>query len=47
MVLFPDWDKSSKENPLNLILPGYETLWRVVLRCFIEVTARSHGLGRA
>ncbi|KAK4543468.1 hypothetical protein LTR36_005611 [Oleoguttula mirabilis] len=30
------------ENPLNLILPGYETVWRVVLRCFVELTARSH-----
>ncbi|OCK84823.1 hypothetical protein K432DRAFT_413699 [Lepidopterella palustris CBS 459.81] len=25
------------QNPLNLILPAYETLWRVILRCFIEV----------
>ncbi|OCK87808.1 uncharacterized protein K441DRAFT_670129 [Cenococcum geophilum 1.58] len=24
-------------NPMNVILPAYETLWRVVLRCFIEI----------
>ena len=29
-----------KETPMNLILPAYETLWRVVLRCFLEVTFR-------
>ncbi|KAK4504724.1 hypothetical protein PRZ48_002686 [Zasmidium cellare] len=38
----PDWKKDGNENPLNLILPGYETMWRVVLRCFVEVTSRSH-----
>ncbi|KAF2220220.1 hypothetical protein BDZ85DRAFT_33223 [Elsinoe ampelina] len=27
-------------TPLNYILPGYETLWRVVLRCFLEVCFR-------
>ncbi|KAF2161009.1 hypothetical protein M409DRAFT_70083 [Zasmidium cellare ATCC 36951] len=36
---FPNW---TVENPLNLILPGYETMCRVVLRCFVEVTSRSH-----
>ncbi|KAJ8110964.1 hypothetical protein OPT61_g6325 [Boeremia exigua] len=30
-----------KENPLNFILPAYETMWRVVLRCFIEVHLRN------
>jgi len=41
--VFPDWDEAdSKQNPCNLILPGYETMWRVVLRCFIEVKARNH-----
>ncbi|KAF8242008.1 hypothetical protein K440DRAFT_665034 [Wilcoxina mikolae CBS 423.85] len=35
-VLFPGID----ENPLNLLLPAYETLWRVVLRCFLEVQFR-------
>lgn len=26
------------KNTLNYLLPAYETLWRVVLRCFLEVT---------
>lgn len=26
------------ENPLNLIIPAYETLWRVVLSGFLQVT---------
>ncbi len=26
------------ENPMNLILPAYETLWRVVLSGFLQVT---------
>ena len=30
-----------RDNALNLILPAYETLWRVVLRCFLETTFRS------
>ncbi|TVY40076.1 Cytochrome P450 [Lachnellula occidentalis] len=29
------------DNPLNIILPAYETLWRVVLRCFLEIRFRS------
>ncbi|PPJ59800.1 hypothetical protein CBER1_04343 [Cercospora berteroae] len=38
-----DWDgEDRKANPLNFILPGYETIWRVVLRCFIELSARYH-----
>jgi hypothetical protein len=42
-AVFPDWDETNSEhNPCNLILPGYETMWRVVLRCFIEITARHH-----
>jgi len=32
---------SPSENPLNIILLAYETLWRVVLRCFLEVCFRS------
>ncbi|KAI9769118.1 MAG: hypothetical protein M1840_004469 [Geoglossum simile] len=39
--LFPDAEQTPRGNPLNLILPAYETLWRVVLRCFMEVTFRS------
>lgn len=42
-AIFPDFDvDNSFDNPMSLILPGYETLWRVVLRCFLELTARSH-----
>lgn len=29
---------AGEEKPMNFILPAYETLWRVVLRCFLEVT---------
>ena len=32
-------------NPLNLILPAYETLWRVVLRGFLEVMFRGAEAG--
>ena len=36
---FPGWDQSNKrESPLNLIIPSYETLWRVVLAGFLQVT---------
>ncbi|KAI5244957.1 hypothetical protein E4T43_03548 [Aureobasidium subglaciale] len=42
-AVFPDWDdQDSKSNPCNLILPGYETMWRVVLRCYLEIKARDH-----
>lgn len=44
--LFPQWKEqgfSPDTNPLNSILPGYETLWRVVLRCLVEVAFRGHG----
>ncbi|KAG9957357.1 hypothetical protein KCU61_g9160, partial [Aureobasidium melanogenum] len=42
-AVFPNWnEEKSMENPCNLILPGYETMWRVVLRCFVEVKARNH-----
>lgn len=30
-----------RENPLNFILPAYETMWRIVLRCFLELQFRS------
>ena len=29
-----------KETPMNFIIPGYETLWRVVLQGFIEIGFR-------
>lgn len=38
--LFPEWQAAgcpAHSNPLNFLLPGYETLWRVVLRGLIEV----------
>ncbi|KAF2685222.1 hypothetical protein K458DRAFT_300821 [Lentithecium fluviatile CBS 122367] len=28
-------------NPMNLLLPAYETMWRVVLRCLLEVRYRN------
>lgn len=39
--IFPTWEGTPRSNPLNFILPAYETLWRVVLRCFVEVRFRS------
>ena len=30
----------ASENPLNFLLPAYETMWRVVLRCFVETRLR-------
>ncbi|KAA8647236.1 hypothetical protein EYZ11_004730 [Aspergillus tanneri] len=36
--IFPDIDlMNPKMNPLNMILPGFETMWRVVFRMFIEI----------
>lgn len=42
--LFPEYGpgSDSRDNPLNYILPAYETLWRIVLLCFIEVSFRQH-----
>ncbi|EED20925.1 conserved hypothetical protein [Talaromyces stipitatus ATCC 10500] len=44
--VLPDENISNpRENPLNLILPGFETMWRIVLRCFLEVaykTGKAH-----
>ncbi|KAI9927191.1 hypothetical protein AWENTII_011053 [Aspergillus wentii] len=37
-AILPDQDMHNpKGNPLNFILPGFETMWRVVLRLFLEV----------
>lgn len=33
---------SGTANPMNFILPAYESMWRVVLHCFLEVRERSH-----
>lgn len=40
--IFPDFLPGSdpRKNPLNLILPAFETLWRVVFFYFIEVNFR-------
>ena len=40
-VVKTDFDMADHQrNPLNLILPGYETMWRVVMRCLLEVSYR-------
>ena len=44
--IFPQAGETARENPLNLILPAYETMWRVVLRCFLEVGFRRHNDGQ-
>ncbi|KAL8754046.1 MAG: hypothetical protein Q9184_005240 [Pyrenodesmia sp. 2 TL-2023] len=31
---------NNANNPLNMLLPVYETLWRVVVRCLIEIVFR-------
>ena len=41
---FPNTEFSGPGNPLNFILPAYETLWRVVLSGFIEVAFREGAL---
>ena len=40
----PNAEFSGQRNPLNFILPAYETLWRVVLSCFVEVAFREGAL---
>lgn len=36
-TIFPNTDITiTRENPLNLLLPGFETMWRVILRAFLE-----------
>jgi cytochrome P450 len=39
-VLF-SFSGNEEDNPLNILLSTYETLWRVVLRCFLEVSFRN------
>ena len=39
-LILPGVGPNARQNPLNLILPAYETMWRVALFCFIEVTFR-------
>jgi hypothetical protein len=38
---------SPKDNPMNLLLPAYETMWRAVTRCFLEVRCRNAPNGAA
>lgn len=38
--LLPAHSSTPRETPMNFIIPAYETLWRVVLHCFIEVAFR-------
>ncbi|KAE8447996.1 hypothetical protein EG329_009919 [Mollisiaceae sp. DMI_Dod_QoI] len=35
-----------QRNPLNILIPAHQGLWRVVLRCFIEVRFRSSDADR-
>ena len=39
--VLPHVRETSKDNPLNFILPAYETLWRVVFLCLLEVLFRN------
>lgn len=38
--LLPAHSLTPRETPMNFIIPAYETLWRVVLQCFVEVAFR-------
>lgn len=40
MIFGSGYHKEGKENPLNLIIPAYETIWRVVFRIVVEVYYR-------
>ncbi|KAE8144915.1 hypothetical protein BDV25DRAFT_170945 [Aspergillus avenaceus] len=43
--VFPDINREDHlHNPLNFILPGFETLWRVVLRAIIEIRYRDNNV---
>ncbi|MCJ1430136.1 hypothetical protein MMC29_008051 [Sticta canariensis] len=39
--IFPGQSLEPERTPMNLILPAYETMWRVVFRCFLEVAFRN------
>lgn len=43
-TIFPNTDLT-EENPLNLLLPGFETMWRVILRAFLETGYTPAGTG--
>lgn len=40
--IFGEWQADNTDNPFNFLLPGYETMWRVVLRAVIELTSTRH-----
>jgi hypothetical protein len=40
--IFGTRDADDIHNPFNMILPGYETMWRVVLRLFLELESSRH-----
>ncbi|CAN8100538.1 unnamed protein product [Discula destructiva] len=41
LAVIPDHDpRNPRETPMNLILPAYETMWRVVFRGLLEVRFR-------
>jgi hypothetical protein len=35
--------KRPEANPMNWILPAYDPVWRVVMRCFLEIRYRASG----
>lgn len=39
--IFPGQSLAPQDTPMGLIIPAYETLWRVVLRLFLEVSFRN------
>lgn len=41
LAIFPGQSLAPRDTPMNLIIPAYETLWRVVLRLFLEVSFRN------
>ena len=45
-TLLPNRSLEPDENPLNLILPAYETMWRVVLLGYLEARHHTFGAGR-
>lgn len=44
--IFPKESLELIKTPMNLILPAYETMWRIVFRCFLEVAFRNPAAAR-
>lgn len=42
-ISHPPGGTPAESNPLNMIIPAYETLWRVVLPTYVHVGFRDHG----